>query len=525
MKAIFSLTYRFLTALLLTALLLAREGVRPGYAATFTVNTTNDTVDANPGNGICADSSGNCSLRAAIMENNALGGNNTVILPAGTYQLTLPGNEDSSVSDDLDINASLSLTGAGAGSTIIQQTVSGMRVLQVASGATVYLDGVTITGGSESLGGGGSGVYNEGTLSISNSVISGNTMTNNGGGVRNSGTLTLTNSTVSNNSANLSGGGVWNTGTLTIINSTFLNNTAVMWHGGGVWNNGTATITNSTFSGNSATSNGGGVWNDGGTLTILNSTFSGNSASFGPGGIRVFGGTVTLKNTLIANSTGGDCVGAVSSSSINNLIEDSTSNCGLSHNVNGNIIGFDPNLGALTGSPAYFPLNAGSPAIDAGSNPTCAAYPVNNQSQNGVTRPKDGNGDNVAVCDIGSYEAPATGLPTVVSITRADPNPTTAPSVNFTVTFSEAVINVDSGDFTLTTTGSVSGAGVSSVSGSGNTRTVTVNTGTGYGTIRLDVPNSATVNDIAGNPLSGLPFTGGEVYQKGYFLFLPLVMR
>jgi hypothetical protein len=27
-------------------------------AATFTVNTTDDTVDANPGDGVCADSAG-----------------------------------------------------------------------------------------------------------------------------------------------------------------------------------------------------------------------------------------------------------------------------------------------------------------------------------------------------------------------------------------------------------------------------------------------------------------------------------
>ncbi len=111
---------------------------------------------------------------------------------------------------------------------------------------------------------------------------------------------------------------------------------------------------------------------------------------------------MTLKNTIIANSTsGGDCVnlGTVSPSN-NNLIEDSTNACGLTNGVNGNIIGSDPNLGALTGSPAYFPLNPGSLAIDAGDNATCAAAPVNNTSQNGVTRPQGPN------CDIGSYEAP-----------------------------------------------------------------------------------------------------------------------
>ncbi|WP_051871201.1 CSLREA domain-containing protein [Chloroflexus sp. MS-G] len=58
-------------------------------AATFTVNTTNDTADANPGDGVCADSAGRCSLRAAVMEANALGGGpHTIVLQAGqTYTL------------------------------------------------------------------------------------------------------------------------------------------------------------------------------------------------------------------------------------------------------------------------------------------------------------------------------------------------------------------------------------------------------------------------------------------------------
>jgi hypothetical protein len=60
------------------------------------------------------------------------------------------------------------------------------------------------------------------------------------------------------------------------------------------------------------------------------------------------------------------------------------------------------------------------------------------------------------------------------------------------------------------------------VSGSGATYTVTVNTGTGNGTIRLDVPVSATINDLAGNPLSGLPFTNGESYT--IFPYAPISM-
>ena len=116
--------------------------------------------------------------------------------------------------------------------------------------------------------------------------------------------------------------------------------------------------------------------------------------------------------------------------------------------------------------------------------------------------------------------------PTVLSIVRASANPTNASSVDFAVTFSEAVTGVvDSSDFALTTTGSISGANVSGVSGSGTTYTVMVNPGSSDGTIRLDVPASATITDLAGNPLESLPFTGGEEYiiaKTAPVLLLPL---
>jgi Tol biopolymer transport system component len=120
--------------------------------------------------------------------------------------------------------------------------------------------------------------------------------------------------------------------------------------------------------------------------------------------------------------------------------------------------------------------------------------------------------------------------PTVVSITRADPNPTSAASVRFTVTFSEPVTGVDASDFALTTTGSLSGMSVTSVSGSGNTYSVTVSTGTGTGTLRLDVIDNDTIIDAAGNPLGGSGFgngnfTDGEIYTIQKAIFLPLVVR
>ena len=115
--------------------------------------------------------------------------------------------------------------------------------------------------------------------------------------------------------------------------------------------------------------------------------------------------------------------------------------------------------------------------------------------------------------------------PTVVSSVRANANPTSATSVHFTVTFSEAVTGVDTADFSLTTTGTLSSASLTDVSGSGTTYTVTVSTGKGGGTLRLDIPVSATITDEAGNPLSGLPYTGGETYTIMTRVFLPMVSK
>jgi len=89
-------------------------------AATFTANSTADLVDNNPGDGICAaNPDGDCTLRAAIMETNALGGEDTIELLAGTYTLSLVGNDDTALQGDLDILGDLIIEGAGRDATVV----------------------------------------------------------------------------------------------------------------------------------------------------------------------------------------------------------------------------------------------------------------------------------------------------------------------------------------------------------------------------------------------------------------------
>ncbi|MDT5060593.1 MAG: trimeric autotransporter adhesin, partial [Acidobacteriota bacterium] len=106
-----------------------------------------------------------------------------------------------------------------------------------------------------------------------------------------------------------------------------------------------------------------------------------------------------------------------------------------------------------------------------------------------------------------------TTAPTVASVVRLNPASATtnAASVDFSVTFSEPVTSVDTGDFALTTTGGITTPSVTGVSGSGSTYTVTVNTGSGDGTLRLDVVNDNSIKDVVNLPLAA-GFTTGQVY-------------
>lgn len=140
-------------------------------------------------------------------------------------------------------------------------------------------------------------------------------------------------------------------------------------------------------------------------------------------------------------------------------------------------------------------------------------------AQNPLGGPGIGNGNKS-----GSSHYIDKSVPMVTGITRADPNPTGAENVHFTVTFSEGVWPVEASDFALSTTGSISGAAITGVidldgdgRGSETTYTVTVNTGSGDGTLRLDLIDDDSIRDDIDNPLGGPGagngnFTTGEAY-------------
>ncbi|EMI23391.1 polymorphic outer membrane protein, partial [Rhodopirellula europaea SH398] len=106
--------------------------------------------------------------------------------------------------------------------------------------------------------------------------------------------------------------------------------------------------------------------------------------------------------------------------------------------------------------------------------------------------------------------------PEVLSIVRADANPTNANSVAFTVTFDEAVTGVDASDFIVDANGPTL-ASVEPVSGSGAVYTVNVTTGSGDGSLSLDLIDDDSIVRVSGNgkSLKGNQdgsFTTGEIY-------------
>ena len=371
------------------------------------------------------------------------------------------------------------------------------------SGGRMSLSNCTVSGNSAFYGSGGGIANYVGTVTIdSGSIVANNTASDSGGGIDNMGVLTVQGgSTISANSANDgSGGGInsvsggtvngMRTGTVTFSDSTLTGNSAA-GDGGGIYSGGWLTVARSTISNNSAHGSGdvyapggGGIYDWYGTLTISNSTVAYNSVNVtgsvihpGGGGIYFFGGSATvadssmaynsvnqgsggleiwsptavvLVNSIVALNTSGsatasDIDGAVDPASSFDLIGTGGSG-GLIDGVNGNQVGVtDPGLDSSglqnNGGPTQtIALLAGSPAVDAGSNalavdPTTGLPLTTDQRGDGFPRIV-GN-----AVDIGAFELqPPIGL----VVTAQPPDSVTAgSSFGLTVTAEDSSGNVD----------------------------------------------------------------------------------
>ena len=391
-----------------------------------------DNASAEPKNGIYVDTfddelndDDDCSLREAIeaanwdmaVDNCAAGSSGSpddIYLEAGTYILSeagvdgIPQGEDNNKEGDLDLNTSMNIHGVEMDSTIIDGGNIDRVIDLPVSGKHISITNVTIQNGRTITGtGGGGGIYiHPGvSLDLSNCKITDNKTDLLGGGLDNwSGYVVITNCTIQNNSAD-EGGGIYNDGNIIIKNSLISENRAEIL-GGGLNNRlsgGMATLENVTVSRNTTISEnaGSGIFSNA-IITLTNATIVHNIGA-GAGFANL--GNSTLKNSIIALHEDADnCSGNGTFDTQGNNLEDGNS-CHFDPAGKQDQINTDPLLvgdspqdnGGMTYT---YALRTFSPAIDAGTSTGC---PVTDQR--GFPRPKDGDGDGVAVCDIGAFEA------------------------------------------------------------------------------------------------------------------------
>lgn len=341
-------------------------------AATITVTNTND-------DSLCSLVS--CSLRGAIQ--SSAPGDSIAFAPLfnspQTITLTL---------GQLIIPRSLTIDGPGANLLRIESNGSS-RVMFINPAISFTLRGVTISNGSDGVGG---GIYEQGsTVTIDSCHITSNNALFGGGGIAGSGNLTILRTAITNNTVatgDQSGGGLDAYGPLTMIASTVSGNTVQsgQFSAGGVYATDGGTIIGSTITGNSK-----------GTAT---SSFDGVLADFT---------SIAFSSTIVAANGSGPDVGGVLSTGGFNLIGNADGTSAFSHPADQTGTGvspIDPDLAPLALNGGTTPTHAvllSSPAFDRGF-----AFGETSDQRNSVrikdlpTSPNAASGDGT---DIGAYEA------------------------------------------------------------------------------------------------------------------------
>jgi hypothetical protein len=219
-----------------------------------------------------------CSLRNALAM--AANGQSVSVAP---IQSNGPGPFVVQQTAYLQINHNISVLGAGARTSKIEQTTAG-GVLRIMPLTNASVSGVTITGGNAQWPDPGGGIVNEGTLTLTDSAVTGNETSQTamapgpafGGGITSDGTLTIIRSVISDNTANAG--------------------SSVAAQGGGLAVQGVATIVDSTIAGNKAQN---GAVNRGGGIYVNNANNSGTS-------IRLANVTLARNSATGSNASGGN---------------------------------------------------------------------------------------------------------------------------------------------------------------------------------------------------------------------------
>jgi hypothetical protein len=387
--------------------------LQPGFSNPAQESSDNEKLKPFGDFSVCSD--GSCDFTSIQGAIDSTSSGDIIHLSSETFTETL----------QIPFNETRTIIGDGPENTIIQAhpdpTLSTSRVILVSTQAALTLDGVTIRHGNTANDGGG--IRNQGSLTVTNSLITDNSAALGGGGIANipinneQATLVITNTTISYNDA-FQGAGIYNASqyhnsvSTVIVGNSLLSNNAGYVAGGGIANtslasddtgNAVLTVFNVTFSGNSVEEDsigmGAGIFHETSsanqaTSSVRQSTFVNNVAGAGGDHFHVAGGSFALKSSILAGENE-DCSGESFTDEGYNLVEHAS--CGTPV---GSSLGIEGALADNGGDTLTYALIHYSPALDLVPPGECEDA----RDQRGVARPYG------AGCDSGAFELDQTSL-------------------------------------------------------------------------------------------------------------------
>ncbi|TDR23844.1 right-handed parallel beta-helix repeat-containing protein [Marinicella litoralis] len=388
-------------------------------AAIFQVNlTVQDHVDDNPGDGVCdIPTGGFCTLRAAVMEANALAGTDIIVLPGNaTIRLTRTGsNENAAVTGDLDITESVAI------GTFVEDIedfptvdANGLsdRVFHVLSnsGLVSFLSFKIINGSSDSNGG-AINISTGNEVEINQVWFEDNTA-NSGGAIYLSplSELEVVGSVLVGNAAVSQGGALTIYGATDIKQSTVFENLnfnndqqeAIFVGYDAIADSSQLTLRNSTVFDNDRT----GIYAVAADVFIRNSTIANHQLGFG---VAVNPGAtvpeLNIRNSVF-NLNNVDCSHGIIDLSVDNWNISSDTSCLSGGSTN---LTEDPKLTALKVDAdnwhRYYRPGFFSPVVDS-AHPSAPGPGIGCEAvdQRGVMRAQDGDHNGTARCDRGAIE-------------------------------------------------------------------------------------------------------------------------